>query len=175
MLGKYIKSIVYGGLDGIITTFAVIASAVGAGAPAGLIIVLGLANLLADGVSMGSGDYLSSRAEEDYERASGETKEDRTHFMIPLKNGMATFLSFCFFGFMPLIVFLVARWFPGLAFDSFTMASVCTALTLAVLGLLKSKISGHGVIASIFETLFVGSFAALVAYGVGSLLSGLVI
>jgi vacuolar iron transporter family protein len=61
--GKYIKSIVYGGLDGIITTFAVVASVFGADLNIGLVIVMGFANLLADGMSMGMGDFLSSRAE----------------------------------------------------------------------------------------------------------------
>jgi len=68
---KYIKSIVYGGLDGIITTFAVVASIAGAGLDTGIIIIMGFASLIADGMSMGMGDYLSSKAEVDY------TKEER--------------------------------------------------------------------------------------------------
>lgn len=64
--GKYIKSIVYGGLDGIITTFAVVASIAGAGLDVSVVIIMGVAGLLADGISMGMGDYLSSKAENDY-------------------------------------------------------------------------------------------------------------
>jgi len=64
--GKYIKSIVYGGLDGIITTFAVVASIAGAGLDVGIVIIMGFASLFADGISMGMGDFLSSKAENDY-------------------------------------------------------------------------------------------------------------
>lgn len=68
-LGPWIGDIVYGGHDGIVTTFAVVAGTAGAGLPAGVIIVLGLANLLADAVSMGAGSFLSLRSERDqYDR-----------------------------------------------------------------------------------------------------------
>jgi len=64
--GKYIKSVTYGGLDGIITTFAVVASIAGAGLHASIVIIMGFASLFADGISMGMGDFLSSKAENDY-------------------------------------------------------------------------------------------------------------
>ena len=64
-LGTYIRDIVYGGNDGIVTTFAVVAGTVGAGMPRYVIIILGLANLLADGSSMATGAYLSLKSEFD--------------------------------------------------------------------------------------------------------------
>ena len=67
--GKYIKSVVYGGLDGIITTFAVVAGVAGASLSAGIVLILGFANLIADGLSMAIGDYLSTKAENEYNRA----------------------------------------------------------------------------------------------------------
>jgi len=63
--GGYIKSAVYGGLDGIITTFATVTSVAGSGLPHAVILILGLAHLVADGLSMGVGDMLSSQAEAD--------------------------------------------------------------------------------------------------------------
>ncbi|MAF36124.1 hypothetical protein CL622_03340 [archaeon] len=66
--GKYIKSIIYGGLDGIITTFAIVAGVAGASLSASIIIILGFANLLADGISMGFGDYLSTKSEKEYQQ-----------------------------------------------------------------------------------------------------------
>jgi len=62
-MGGYIKSIVYGGLDGIITTFAVVAGAAGGGFGPNIVIVMGISSLLADALSMGVGDALSSKAE----------------------------------------------------------------------------------------------------------------
>jgi VIT1/CCC1 family predicted Fe2+/Mn2+ transporter len=64
--GAYIKSMVYGGLDGIITTFAVVAGVAGANLASSTILILGAANLVADGLSMGVGDFLSSKAENDF-------------------------------------------------------------------------------------------------------------
>jgi VIT1/CCC1 family predicted Fe2+/Mn2+ transporter len=66
ILGTYIKDIVYGGLDGIVTTFAVVSGVAGAQLGASIILILGIANLLADGFSMGTGDYLSTRSEREF-------------------------------------------------------------------------------------------------------------
>jgi len=78
--GKYLKSVVYGGLDGIITVFAVVASIAGAGLDVGVVIIMGVASLLADGISMGMGDFLSSKAENDY------TKEERKRELWETEN-----------------------------------------------------------------------------------------
>ncbi|MDD9954031.1 MAG: VIT1/CCC1 transporter family protein [Candidatus Woesearchaeota archaeon] len=61
--GKYLGDAVYGALDGIITTFAIVAGVAGASLSSSIILVLGLANLLADGVSMAAGNYLSKKSE----------------------------------------------------------------------------------------------------------------
>lgn len=73
--GQYIGSAVYGGLDGIITTFAVVAGVAGAKLSAGVVLILGFANLIADGISMAVGDYLSTKAEQEYTQA--EKKRER--------------------------------------------------------------------------------------------------
>lgn len=76
-LGPFIHDIVYGGNDGIVTTFAVVAGTVGADLPAYIIIILGLANLLGDGISMAAGAYLSLKSELDqYERLSREERQE---------------------------------------------------------------------------------------------------
>lgn len=76
-LGPFIHDVVYGGNDGIVTTFAVVAGSVGAGLPSSVIIILGLANLLADGTSMGTGAYLSLRSERDqYKRIRKEELQE---------------------------------------------------------------------------------------------------
>lgn len=67
--GQYLKSAVFGGLDGIITTFAVVAGASGAALSGGVVLILGFANLIADGLSMAIGDFLSTRSEQQYQRA----------------------------------------------------------------------------------------------------------
>lgn len=63
---QYIGDLVYGGLDGIITTFAVVSGVAGANLGTSIILILGLANLLADGFSMATGAYLSTKSEQEY-------------------------------------------------------------------------------------------------------------
>ncbi len=70
---RYLKDVVYGSIDGIITTFAVVSGVVGASLSYGVIVVLGLANLLADGISMAVGNYLSTKSE--IERINQKRKE----------------------------------------------------------------------------------------------------
>ncbi|MCB9081823.1 MAG: VIT1/CCC1 transporter family protein [Lewinellaceae bacterium] len=62
---EYLGEFVYGGIDGSVTTFAVVAGAVGAGLDSIIILILGFANLIADGFSMSVGAYLSAKAERD--------------------------------------------------------------------------------------------------------------
>mmetsp|Transcript_10410 Transcript_10410/g.12647 ORF Transcript_10410/g.12647 Transcript_10410/m.12647 type:complete len:239 (-) Transcript_10410:7-723(-) len=64
--GDYLKSVVYGALDGIITTFAIVCAASGAEQHDSVIVTMGVANLVADSISMGMGDYLSEKAEQDF-------------------------------------------------------------------------------------------------------------
>lgn len=73
--GKYIKSIVYGGLDGIITTFAVVAGVAGGGLAMRIVLILGFSNLLADGFSMAVGDYLSTKSENEYKQSIRQHKK----------------------------------------------------------------------------------------------------
>jgi VIT1/CCC1 family predicted Fe2+/Mn2+ transporter len=75
---SYFREVIYGGIDGIITTFAVVAGFSGAALSADtttqlsflVVLLFGLANLFADGVSMGLGSYLSVRSEQDLYRTS---------------------------------------------------------------------------------------------------------
>ncbi|ALM09587.1 MAG TPA: hypothetical protein DEB30_04825 [Candidatus Peribacter riflensis] len=73
-LREYIQDIVLGGNDGIVTTFAVVAGTAGAHLASVVVVILGLANLLADGISMGAGVFLSLRSEHD--RALRVRKEE---------------------------------------------------------------------------------------------------
>ncbi len=61
----YLGEFVYGGIDGCVTTFAVVAGAMGAGLNSSIILILGFANLLADGFAMSVGAYLSAKSEKD--------------------------------------------------------------------------------------------------------------
>lgn len=60
---SYVRDLIYGAIDGAVTTFAIAAGAVGADLSGGVIVVLGLANLFADGFSMAASNFLGTRAD----------------------------------------------------------------------------------------------------------------
>ena len=61
---SYLRDFVYGAIDGTVTTFAVVSGVAGAGLSVGVVVVLGVANLVGDGFSMAASNYLGTRAEE---------------------------------------------------------------------------------------------------------------
>jgi vacuolar iron transporter family protein len=78
---QYIGEMVYGGLDGIITTFAVVSGVAGANLGANIVLILGLANLFADGFSMAVGSYLSTKSEHElYQREQARETWEVEHF-----------------------------------------------------------------------------------------------
>lgn len=90
---SYLRDWIYGGIDGAVTTFAIVAGSIGASLSARVILILGIANLIADGFSMAAANYSGTKAEhDDYERLrkmeerhidrepGGETEEIRQIF-----------------------------------------------------------------------------------------------
>lgn len=62
---SYIRDWVYGGIDGSVTTFAVVSGVVGASLSPVVILIMGFANLVADGFSMAASNYLGTKAEQE--------------------------------------------------------------------------------------------------------------
>src|SRR5918993_5869355 len=60
---SYLRDWVYGGIDGAVTTFAVVSGVIGAQLPPAVILVVGAANILADGFSMAAANYLGTKTE----------------------------------------------------------------------------------------------------------------
>lgn len=223
-LQTYLKEIVYGGNDGIVTTFAVVAGFSGANLGQNIadysfltVLLFGVANLFADGASMGLGNFLSLRAEQDVYRAEeakerheiqtnpemekaetidilqsrGFTQEQAetlakiymtnedywVRFMMndelelanplqenPTLTALATFLSFVFFGFIPLIPYVLQ-----VPLDkAFSYSLLATFSALVILGGLRWRITRESALRSIFEIVLVGGVAASLAYLVGT-------
>jgi len=64
--GSYVGDFVYGAIDGSVTTFAVVSGVAGASLSVNIVVILGLANLVADGFSMAVGNYLSSKSDKEF-------------------------------------------------------------------------------------------------------------
>jgi VIT1/CCC1 family predicted Fe2+/Mn2+ transporter len=61
-VGEYLKSLVYGGLDGLVNTLSVIVGGFGSGATTHNIMAVGVSVMVGDGIGMALGDYLSSKS-----------------------------------------------------------------------------------------------------------------
>lgn len=225
---EYFKEVIYGGIDGIVTTFAVVAGFAGSALSTDqttqlsftIVLLFGLANLFADAASMGLGNFLSVRSEKDLYRVERErelaeirsnTEAEIVETLTILKargfsdadaailvrtyqnneeywldfmmqhehqlpdprsenevyTGLATFLAFMMFGSIPLLPFIIEM--SADAATVFMYSCFGTFFALVVLGLLKWKVVGGKLRASLMEVVLVGGTAALLAYYVGTL------
>jgi vacuolar iron transporter family protein len=73
--GTYISDFVFAGLDGTVTTFAVVSGVEGASLSASIVLILGFANLLADGFSMAVGNYMSLKSTHEYVQKAKRIEE----------------------------------------------------------------------------------------------------
>ncbi len=222
----YIGEFVYGGIDGSVTTFAVVAGSAGAQLDSAVVIILGFANLIADGFAMSVGSYLSTKSEKqkyqkhkniEYwevdhlpEKEREEVREiyaakgfegellekvvdqitaDKDRWVdvmmkeelemaeenkSPIAMGAVTFVSFLILGFIPLIIYVV-DYTVGTEADLFVYSSVMTFIIFGLIGYAKSYVTNTSRIRGVFETLFLGGSAALLAYFVGDILEKLIV
>lgn len=157
----YLPDLVYGANDGIITTFAVVCGVVGADLSEQIILILGFANLVADGFSMGASNFLSRRS---YAEAS-----ERADRLEAARHGSATLVGFLVAGTVPLIAYLV----PLSDAHRFGAAVALTLATLFAVGASRALVTKLGWIRSGAEMLLVGAAAAAVAFGIGALAAAL--
>jgi len=161
LAGRYLPDLVYGANDGVITTFAVVSGVVGAALSDKIILILGFANLVADGFSMGASNYLARRS---YEEAA--RRDERRP---AARHGAATLLSFLAVGAVPLLAYLL----PLPSDSRFPTAIGLTFVTLFAFGAARSVVTKVGWARSGTEMLVVGAVAAVVAYLIGAFASEL--
>ncbi len=169
---RYLPEFVYGAIDGTITTFAIVTGSLGASLSTSIILILGFANLFADGFSMAISNYLSTKSQKQLFEKHGHKHE---HQKDPRKTALATFISFVLIGFIPLISFILALFIPVINKNKFIYSIILTALAFTIIGSVKGKITDTNKLKSSIETLFIGGIAALIAFLVGYFLKGIVI
>ena len=156
--GMLLRDAVFASDDGLITTFAVVAGSFGASLSPSVVLILGFANLFADGVSMSTGTYLGAKSEIEYETAEEKGVIDHVS---PLRHGVITFVSFVLAGLIPLIpfIFSIGNMFLG--------SALLVAMTLFAIGSLRSIFTQKPWFRSGIEMLVIGGVAAFIAFGVG--------
>jgi VIT1/CCC1 family predicted Fe2+/Mn2+ transporter len=159
----YVRDLVYGANDGIITTFAVVSGVAGGQLSQLAVLVIGAANLAADGVSMGVGNFLAIRADERAREAEGLPELERH----PWKHGVATLLAFVGAGAVPLLPYLVNVH----AGDRLIASVAATFVTLFLLGAGRAVITRDRWWVTGLETLLLGAIVAGAAYGAGHLVA----
>jgi VIT1/CCC1 family predicted Fe2+/Mn2+ transporter len=163
----HIGDLVFGANDGIVTTFAVVSGVAGAALSSRVIIILGIANLLADGLAMGAGNYLGMRSDQEYQlNRNGVAREGRLH---AIGHGVAIFVAFVTAGSVPLLPFILAP-----AGDGFLLSCVGTGFALFTVGSLRTFVTRARWFVSGLEMLLIGSLAAAASYGVGRFLRQLI-
>jgi VIT1/CCC1 family predicted Fe2+/Mn2+ transporter len=155
LASHYLPDLVYGANDGIITTFAVVTGVVGASLSERVIVILGLANLVADGFSMGASNYLARRS-----HAEEELADQRD----ALRHGLATIFGFVVAGVLPLVAYLA----PLDERAQFPASIALAAVALFAVGAARTFVTRRGFLRSGVEMLLVGSLAAVVAFGIGA-------
>jgi len=162
----YVRELIYGANDGIITTFAVVAGVSGGGLSLRVVLIIGAANLLADGLSMAVGNFQSIRTHESVLETQRLPEEEA----YPFRHGMATFLAFVVAGIMPLIPYML----PTMPVDRFAMSVTLTLLSLFTVGALRALIANIRWWRAGLEMFGLGAIVAAVAYGSGALVATLV-
>ncbi len=168
-----LKAAVFGANDGIITTFAVVAGVAGAGLPIETILILGVANLVADGFSMGVGDYLGEQAEVEWQENSTGRMNHRPVWM----TGMITFIAFVIAGSLPLLPYAaqVMNIVELPVRHQLFASAIFTGIALFLVGSLRTIITGGRWWRNGSEVLAIGAVAAMVAYLAGGLIESLIL
>lgn len=159
---SYLPEFVYGSMDGLVTTFAIVTGSVGAALPAGIILIMGFANVFADAFSMGASSYLSA------------VSEDPEHLKIqekhPLQKALVTFFSFVIIGFVPLLPFVIAFMVPEFASYAIKVSVITTMLSFGVIGYISGVVLNENRLVNTVRNMAIGGAAAAISYGVGYLL-----
>jgi VIT1/CCC1 family predicted Fe2+/Mn2+ transporter len=169
--GRYLAEVIYGANDGIVTTFAVVSGVAGAALDPAIVLVLGAANLFADGFSMGMSNYLSRRSELDYQRSThdgpGDPPAGPADGKSPRRTAAVTFLAFVVAGWAPLLPYILV------IEPLFPLSIAFTGVAFFAVGASRSLVTRRGWAVNGAEMFVVGMAAAVVAYTVGRLLGGM--
>jgi VIT1/CCC1 family predicted Fe2+/Mn2+ transporter len=162
----YIRDIIYGANDGIITTFAVVAGVTGGTLAPVSVLGGGVAHLQADGLAMGVGNNMGLRSDEKVREAQRLPEQEA----FPIRHGLATFLAFVAAGAVPLLPYV----FAGMTTNLFATSTALSLAVLFAIGAARARVGTGNWWANGLEMLVLGVIVGAVAYFGGAVVSRLV-
>jgi VIT1/CCC1 family predicted Fe2+/Mn2+ transporter len=159
-VGHYLRDLVNGASDGVVTTMAIIAGASGASFEPRISVVLGIVNLAADGLSMGASNYLGMKSE--LEQTGASIAQEA-----PWRHGLATAVAFVVAGAVPLFAYLL-----DLRAAQFPAALALAFVTLSIVGAARSLFLPRAAWVCALEMVAIAGGASAVAFFLGSLVEG---
>jgi VIT1/CCC1 family predicted Fe2+/Mn2+ transporter len=162
----YVRELIHGANDGLITTFAVVAGVAGGGLSLRVVLIIGAANLFAVGLSLAAGNYLSIRSHE----SVLETQQLPEEEAFPFRHACATFLAFLLAGAVPLIPYMI----PIVALDRFGSSIALTLLAMFTVGASRALIANVRWWRAGLEMLGLGALVAGLAFGSGAIVAAMV-
>lgn len=157
ILLHYLSDMILGASDGVITTFAIVSGVAGAKIEARVILILGIAKLLADGISMGSSNFLAIRS-------GAEAQATPRGIQEPFFHALFTFIAFVLVGAVPLLGYLI----PGTTEYAFAVSASSSAFVLFAVGWVRASLVGRRGVFSGLEMVLIGAIAGAAAYWVGA-------
>jgi len=162
----YIRDLVYGANDGVITTFAVVAGVAGGALSHSAVLIVGAANIAADGLSMAIGNFLSIRAHESALEAENLPQEEAR----PWRHAGATFAAFVVAGSVPLVPYVM----PAFRDHEFGWSVVSTFASLFAVGAARTMVTVDRWWIAGLEMLMLGAIVTATAYAAGAVIAAAV-
>ena len=149
----FLKSILYGGMDGIITIFNIISSFSGLKINNSYTIIVTITVLIADALSMGISDYNSYKAEQKLNNYKGSD---------PRVHGIITFISFICFGIIPLLLYwTVTKYYNK---NQYAILLLTMSIAFFLLGIIQSKFTKEKWYEAGITTVAYGDLTSILAF-----------
>ena len=148
-----IRSSILGGVDGVITSFAIVAASDAGRLGNRIVVIVGFASLFADATSMAISEFLAVRTD-------AAVREDG-RLLYPVLSGASCFAAFVACGLVPLLTYL--------ATTSLLSCASFSVTTLMLLGATRARVTSVPLLGALLETASLGGVAGGIAYGVGLL------
>ena len=157
---EYLSDFIFGATDGLLATFILVTAWTGVSLSARKMTVIGFSKIVAQGLSMGSSSYFTTKA---------NNYQNNAHSQKPLLTAIIVFFAFVIFGCIPLSIF-VFPYFAQTSNDHLLKISyMLIAFSFFIIGMLQAHISHKSVWSEGIKTMWIGCIVAVISYCIESM------